>query len=132
MSQDFPETIRRWHEIVESRDLKALSDILAEDAVFESPVVFTPQKGGKITFKYLAGALDVLNNEAFHYRGHWFAERSCVMEFATTLEGVEINGVDMVTWNAEGKITHFKVMVRPLQAINLLHRLMGERLQKAG
>jgi len=125
------DTIARWHEVVKSRDLAALKDLIAVDAVFESPVVHTPQVGGAITVKYLAGALQVLNNETFRYAGEWRAERSAVLEFATEIEGITVNGVDIITWNEAGKITHFKVMIRPLKAINLVHRLMGELLAKA-
>ena len=125
------DTIDRWHEVVKSRDLAALKDLIAEDATFESPVVHTPQVGGPITVKYLAGALQVLNNGTFRYAGEWRAERSAVLEFATEIEGITVNGVDIISWNEAGKITHFKVMIRPLKAINLVHRLMGELLAKA-
>jgi len=123
--------IERWHELVKSKDPKALEAILADEAVFESPVVHTPQVGKPITLKYLMGALSVLNNETFRYLNEWHAERSAVLEFACEIEGVTINGVDLITWNDAGQITHFKVMIRPLKAINLLHRLMGERLAAA-
>lgn len=123
--------IERWHELVRSKDPKALEAILADEAVFESPVVHTPQVGKPITLKYLMGALSVLNNETFRYLNEWHAERSAVLEFACEIEGVTINGVDLITWNEAGQITHFKVMIRPLKAINLLHRLMGERLAAA-
>lgn len=124
--------VEQWHHIAKSRDLAALDAILDEGAVFESPVVHTPQVGKAITFKYLAGALSVLNNDSFHYLNEWHAERSAVLEFATDIDGIRINGVDLISWNEAGKITHFKVMIRPLKAINLLHRLMGERLASAG
>jgi hypothetical protein len=123
--------IERWHELVKSKDPKALEAILADEAVFESPVVHTPQVGKPITLKYLMGALSVLNNETFRYLNEWHAERSAVLEFACEIEGITINGVDLITWNDAGQITHFKVMIRPLKAINLLHRLMGERLAAA-
>jgi hypothetical protein len=123
--------ITRWHDVVKSRDLAALQDLIAEDAVFESPVVHTPQVGKAITVKYLAGALQVLNNETFRYAGEWRAERSAVLEFVTEIEGIAVNGVDIISWNEAGKINHFKVMIRPLKAINLVHRLMGELLARA-
>lgn len=123
--------IERWHELVKSKDPKAMEAILADEAVFESPVVHTPQVGKPITLKYLMGALSVLNNETFRYLNEWHAERSAVLEFACEIEGITINGVDLITWNDAGQITHFKVMIRPLKAINLLHRLMGERLAAA-
>ena len=120
--------IHRWHEVVRTKDLAALSALIAEDAVFESPVVHTPQAGKAITVKYLAGALSVLNNDSFRYLNTWTALDSAVLEFATEIEGITINGVDLIWWNEAGLITRFKVMIRPLKAINLLHRLMGEKL----
>jgi hypothetical protein len=124
--------IHAWHEIVRTKDLGALAALISEDAVFESPVVHTPQEGKAITVKYLAGALSVLNNDSFRYLNTWTALDSAVLEFATEIEGVTINGVDLIWWNEAGLITRFKVMIRPLKAINLLHRLMGERLAAAG
>ena len=123
--------IARWHEIVKTRDVGAMSALLAEDATFESPIVHTPQTGKAITMKYLAGALQVLNNETFRYLGEWRAERSAVLEFGCEIDGILVNGVDLIWWNEAGLITRFKVMVRPLKAINLLHRLMGEQLARA-
>ncbi len=122
--------IGRWHEIVKSRDMGALHALLAVDVVFHSPVVHTPQRGRAITAQYLMAASQVLFNPSFRYVGEWRAERSAVLEFATEIEGVVINGVDMISWNEAGEIVEFKVMARPLKAINLLHRLMGERLTK--
>jgi hypothetical protein len=98
--------------------------------VFESPVVHTPQRGRDITFKYLAGAEKVLGGPGFKYTGEWRSETGAVLEFENEIEGIKINGVDIITFNDDGKITHFKVMVRPLKGINLLHRLMGEQLAR--
>lgn len=123
--------IHLWHDYIDSRDPQKLHDLLDEGATFESPVVHTPQVGRDITAKYLLSALQVLNNETFEYLGEWRAENSAVLEFACTIDGIRINGVDMIWWNAAGKITRFKVMVRPLKAINLLHQLMGAQLMKA-
>jgi ketosteroid isomerase-like protein len=120
--------IARWKEIAKSQDFDGLAALLAQDVVFHSPVVHTPQRGKAITHKYLSAAFHVLFNETFRYVGEWRAERSAVLEFVTTIEGIEIDGVDMIDWDADGRIVGFKVMARPLKAINLLHRLMGERL----
>jgi hypothetical protein len=98
--------------------------------VFLSPVVHTPQVGRTLTRAYLLSAFNVLNNASFHYLGEWIGPDSAVLEFATTLEGVEINGIDMIHWNAAGKITRFKVMVRPLKAIQKVHELMARMLQQ--
>ena len=124
--------IERWHQIVKAIDTAGLNGILADDAVFESPVVHTPQLGKDITFKHLHAALRVLNNGSFTYLNKWQAERSAVLEFQSTIEGIVVNGVDIIHWNDAGLITHFKVMVRPLKAVNKLHEMMGRMLQAAG
>lgn len=124
-----PDTVMdRWHAVVESKDAAGLHDLLDPEAVFESPVVHTPQVGREITAKYLLSAFQVLNTPDFRYLGRWNGPNSAVLEFATELDGVKINGVDMIWWNDAGKITRFKVMVRPLKAINTVHAKMGEML----
>jgi hypothetical protein len=90
----------------------------------------TPQRGRDITFKYLASADKVLGGPSFAYRGEWTSDNGAVLEFETVIDGITINGVDIITFDAEQRITHFKVMVRPLKAMNLLHRLMGEELMR--
>lgn len=122
--------LARWYAYMQSHDHDALRAMIAPDAVFESPVVHTPQRGAELVWKYLASAEQVLGGPGFAYRGEWRAGNSAVLEFVNVVEGIEINGVDMVTWDDAGQITHFKVMVRPLKAINLLHRLMGEMLAR--
>jgi ketosteroid isomerase-like protein len=121
--------IGRWHQIVKAKDAAGLQALLADDVVFESPIVHTPQRGKAITFKYLHAALHVLNNDSFTYLNEWHAGRSAVLEFQSTIEGVVVNGIDMIHWNDAGLITHFKVMVRPLKAVNKLHEMMGRMLQ---
>jgi hypothetical protein len=123
-------TLEAWHKIVKSRDATLLGTLLADDVVFESPVVHKPQLGKAITYMYLNAALHVLNNESFVYLNEWKGENSAVLEFQTTVDGITINGVDLISWNAAGHISHFKVMVRPLKAMNKLHELMGVMLQK--
>ncbi len=125
-----PWAIEKWHEIVAARDPTALPDILADDVVFHSPVVHTPQAGKSITLKYLGAALQVLGNASFHYVHEWYDERSAVLEFETTVQGIVVNGVDMIECGPDGRISVFKVMVRPLKAINLLHQMMGQQLQR--
>jgi hypothetical protein len=127
-----PPTIERWHRIALQNLPEELAGILADDAVFESPVVHTPQVGRPIVEKYLRGALKVLNTPHFAYRGEWFAPTSAVLEFVSEIEGIKINGIDIIHWNKAGLITHFKVMVRPLKAINILHQKMGEYLTAQG
>jgi hypothetical protein len=118
----------KWYDYTKSHDRAALWDMLDPEAVFESPVVHTPQRGRDITFKYLLGANKVLGGPGFSYVGEWRSHTGAVLEFENVIEGIRINGVDIITFGSDGRITHFKVMVRPLKAINLLHRLMGEQL----
>jgi hypothetical protein len=118
----------KWYGYIKSHDLTALWDLLHPDAVFESPVVHTPQRGRDITFKYLSAAAKVLGGPGFSYVGEWRADNSAVLEFEKEIEDIRINGVDIISFADDGRITHFKVMVRPLKAISLLRRLMGEQL----
>jgi len=118
----------KWYGYMKSHDRAALWDLLHPDAVFESPVVHTPQRGRDITFKYLSSAEKVLGGPGFAYVGEWRSDNGAVLEFEKATDGITINGVDIITFSDDGRITHFKVMVRPLKAINLLHRLMGEQL----
>lgn len=137
-----PKVLQQWHRIALERRVDELGAILAEDAVFESPVVHTPQQGKAIVEAYLRGALEVLNTEHFRYGGEWIAGSSAqdaasaagsaVLEFYSEIDGIRINGVDIISWNDAGLITHFKVMVRPLKAINILHQKMGEYLVRVG
>jgi hypothetical protein len=122
----------RWYDYMATHDKAALWDLLDPEAVFESPVVHTPQRGREIAFKYLVGADQVLGGAGFRYIGEWRNATGAILEFETEIEGIRINGIDMITLSDDGqRIVNFKVMIRPLKAINLLHRLMGEQLAKA-
>ena len=123
-------TIEAWHQLVDTRDAAGLDRILADNVVFHSPVVHTPQAGKPITALYLTAALHVLNNDTFKYLREVISGNNAVLEFQTVIDGIAINGVDMITWGEDGRITDFKVMIRPLKAINLVHKMMGEMLQK--
>ena len=119
-----------WHEIVRSRDPRALDALLADDVVFHSPVVHTPQAGKAITRQYLTAAFQVFFNETFRYVREVSGRRDAVLEFQVDIDGIAVNGVDMMKWNEAGLLVEFKVMVRPLKAINLLHALMGAQLER--
>lgn len=123
-------TIAAWHKLIEARDAEGLDNILAENVVFHSPVVHTPQTGKPITTLYLTAALHVLNNNTFKYLREVISGSHAVLEFQTVIDGITINGVDMITWGEDGRITDFKVMLRPLKAVNLVHKMMGDMLQK--
>jgi SnoaL-like domain len=122
---------QRWHAYIENHDKDDLWEMLHPDAVFESPVVHTPQRGREIVYKYLTSAGKVLGGEGFHYVGEWHGPNSMILEFMNEVNGIKIDGIDMITWDAAGLITHFKVMVRPLKAVNMLHQMMGAQLAAA-
>ena len=124
------QTIERWHRLVDAKDAEALNDILADNVVFHSPVVHTPQVGKDITIKYLSAAVQVLMDESFHYVREVVQGDQAALEFVAERDGIQINGIDLITWNPAALITDFKVMVRPLKAINALHQLMGAELAK--
>lgn len=121
--------IAAWHQLVRERNAPGLDALLADDATFHSPVVHTPQVGKAITKKYLAAAFQVFFNPSFRYVRELTGERDAVLEFELELDGIGINGVDMIKWNDEGRITEFKVMLRPLKAVNLIHQKMAAMLQ---
>lgn len=121
----------KWYSYFKSPAPAALLDLLHPDVVFESPVVHTPQEGRDITVRYLTSAAAVLGNPTFRYVGEWLSDDGAVIEFETEIDGITINGVDIIKFTADGtQIIGFKVMVRPLKAINLLHQLMREQLAK--
>lgn len=121
--------IATWHQLVKERNVRGLDALLSEEAVFHSPVVHTPQVGRAITKKYLAAAFHVFFNESFRYVRELASDRDAVLEFELELDGISVNGVDMIKWNAQGEITEFKVMLRPLKAVNLIHQKMAAMLE---
>lgn len=118
-----------WHELVQTRNAKDLRDLLADDVLFHSPVVHTPQAGKAVTTQYLAAAFQVFFNASFRYVREVVGSHDAVLEFQVEIEGITVNGVDMIRWNDAGRITDFKVMIRPLKAINLIHQKMAAMLQ---
>lgn len=123
------EALDRWHEVVRTRNPAMLNQILAEDAVFHSPIVFRPQQGRDLVALYLTGAMHVIATPDFRYVREVVDGRDAVLEFETVVDGVQVNGVDMITWNDQGLITDFKVMLRPLKAITTVHQKMAALLE---
>jgi hypothetical protein len=123
-----PSALVRWHEIVASKDPRGLDSLLAEDVVFHSPVVHTPQVGKGITKKYLTAAMAVFFNDSFRYVREVYSDSAGVLEFLVEIDGIVVNGVDIISWNADAQILEFKVMIRPLRAIQLIHQKMAAAL----
>jgi hypothetical protein len=124
--------LARWHAYMQGGGEPALlSALLAEDAVFHSPVVHTPQVGKAVVMGYLVAASHVLGNDSFHYVRELVDGDEMMLEFVTELDGITINGVDIIRFNEAGLICDFKVMVRPLKAINKVWEMMGAQLTAA-
>ena len=124
------DTIHDWHAYVVARDPAMLDALIAEDCVFTSPAVHTPQLGKTITMKYLTAAMKVLGGEGFRYLGEWRSERGAVLEFETIVDGMSVNGVDIIGWGEDGRITSFKVMARPIKGLMKVIEHMGAELAK--
>jgi hypothetical protein len=120
--------LETWHRLVRTRDPSGLDGLLAEEVVFHSPIVHTPQRGKPLATLYLTAAVQVFGNETFRYVREVVGRRDAVLEFQVEVDGVAVNGVDMIRWNDAEQITEFKVMLRPLKAINLMHQKMGAML----
>ena len=121
------DALARWHAVVESRDPAGLSALIAEDAVFRSPAVHTPQVGRDTVVGYLTAAFTVLGPH-LAYEREWLAEDSAVLQFRTEVGGLDVSGIDMITWDAEGLIVDFTVMVRPRKALDVVIEHMGAEL----
>ena len=124
-----PAVIERWIGLVKSGDTADLADLLADDAVFYSPAVFTPQQGRAVTLAYLTAAARLLGGDDFAYVGQWYGEQSAVLEFTTVVDGLQVNGVDIIGWNDEDKIVLFKVMLRPVKALQAVIPAMATRAE---
>ena len=124
------DTVAKWHELSKSTDTKVLNSLLDENVVFFSPVVHTPQVGKAVTFQYLSAAFRVLFNESFRYVRELKGANEAVLEFQVEIDGISVNGVDMIKWDDGGKIVEFKVMLRPLKAVHLIHQKMAAMLQE--
>jgi hypothetical protein len=131
--------IEKWHEHLRGRLPGGLDELLDDDVVFYSPIVYTPQRGKAITTLYLQAAGQTLPGDqpaaggpsgGFRYTKQVLAGDTAVLEFETTVEGKYVNGVDIIRCNDAGRIVEFRVMIRPLQAVNLVHRQMAATLEQ--
>ena len=121
--------LERWLRIAKARDMRGLDTLLADEVVFHSPVVHSPQRGKAVTTLYLGAALQVFGNESFRYVREVRGAQDAVLEFELEIDGIHINGVDMLAWNDAGRIVDFKVMLRPLKALHLIQQKMAAMMQ---
>ncbi|UUZ60373.1 nuclear transport factor 2 family protein [Nocardioides sp. B-3] len=126
---DSAAALARWHAVVKSRDAAGLPAPVAEDAVFRSPAVHTPQVGRDTVVGYLTAAFTVLGPE-LAYEREWLASDSAVLQFRTTVGGLDVSGVDIITRDTDGQITDFTVMIRPMKALNAVVEQMGAELMR--
>ncbi len=124
--------LAQWHAFVAGGDAARLDALLADDVVFYSPVVHRPLAGRAITAHYLRAAFAVFGAPGFRYVRQVVGERDAVLEFEVELDGVHVNGVDLLRVDDAGRVIEFKVMLRPLKAVNLIHAKMGALLQGQG
>ena len=122
------DTLGSWHSIVSFRNIGGLDNLISEDCVFHSPVVHTPQIGKELTIKYLSAAFKVFTKGTFEYVREVTSDNQAVLEFQLHINDIVINGVDIISWNDGGEITYFKVMIRPLKAVKIIHEYMGNVL----
>ncbi|WP_090972230.1 nuclear transport factor 2 family protein [Nocardioides exalbidus] len=126
-SQDAADALARWHAVVASRDPAGLPALVAEDAVFRSPAVHTSQEGRDTVVGYLTAAFTVLGPH-LTYEREWLGDDSAVLQFRSEVGGLDVSGVDMITWDADGRIVDFTVMVRPKKALDAVIQHMGAEL----
>lgn len=119
-----------WHRYVLDNDPDLLIEMIAEDAVFHSPVVHTPQAGKTKVLAYLNAAGQVLGNDSFRYVRELVDGSEAMLEFMVEVDGITVNGIDLIRFDLEGRIVDFKVMVRPLKAINKVWELMAAQLER--
>ncbi len=134
------ENIKKWHDHIKGDFPGGFDELLADDVIFYSPIVFSPQKGKDLTTLYLMAAGNTfggdqsrdgtLQESSFKYTKQVLDGNQAILEFETQIDGKYVNGVDIITFNSEGKISEFKVMIRPLQAVNIIHEKMQEMLKQ--
>ncbi len=120
--------IQRWYDFMASGRADDLDDLLADDVVFFSPAVHTPKKGRAVVATFLLAAEHLFSGTDFRYVAEWSAPNSAVLEFAVEIDGMQVQGVDIVHWNVDEQITSFKVMVRPFKALQTVSARMAETL----
>ena len=134
------ENIKKWHDHIKGEQSGGFDELLDDDIIIYSPIVFSPQKGKELTTLYLMAAGNTFGGEqskdgtledsSFKYTKEVLDGNQAILEFETQIDGKYVNGVDIITFNDQGKIIEFKVMIRPLQAVNIIHEKMQEMLKR--
>ena len=122
--------LETWHNFIKNKNYEDFSDFIDDNAILYSPIVFTPIKGSFMVGMYLMAAAEIIGNGSFKYVREVCDDENAMLEFETEINGITVEGIDMIKFTKEGKLKEIKVMVRPLQAVNIVHEKMGEYLQK--
>lgn len=120
--------LNQWHTMIQNKQVDQVSTLLADNVTLFSPVIHTPIEGKKMVSMYLTAAFHTFLNGTFNYDREFSADHAAVLEFSLNINGIDINGIDMISWNEEGKITEFKVMIRPYKALNMINDQMTAML----
>lgn len=120
--------LAEWHALATAPDPERLARLVAQDAVFHSPVVHAPQEGRQLVVAYLSAAAATLGQGEFQYRREIVDGAHAMLEFTCVLDGIHVNGVDIITFDDDGKISDFKVMIRPIKAVNKVWEMMAAQL----
>ncbi len=121
--------IQKWHDMIATRDMSLLSDLLADDVVFRSPVAFKPYEGKQVVFFILTNVIQVFENFTYHREFFTEDEQSVVLEFSAVVSEKQLKGIDMIRFNKQGQIVEFEVMIRSLSGLQALAAQMGERIK---
>lgn len=121
-------TLKRWHTMLATADLKDLPELLAPDAVFRSPMAHTPYPGGAVVSMILNTVFTVFEDFHYHRKLASADGHNVVLEFSARVGDKQLKGIDLIRFNEEGKIIEFEVMVRPLSGLQALGEEMGRRL----
>tara|TARA_R110000787_G_scaffold63273_2_gene142539 strand:- start:1518 stop:1895 length:378 start_codon:yes stop_codon:yes gene_type:complete len=122
--------LKKWHDLIAKKAVDQVSTLLADNVTLFSPVIHTPIQGKKVVSMYLTAAFHTFLNGTFKYDREFTGKNSAVLEFSLSINGIDINGIDMITWNEQGEITEFKVMIRPYKALNMINDQMTAMLDK--
>lgn len=122
--------LNTWHAMIENKAVNNIANLLADDVTLFSPVIHTPIQGKKMVSLYLTAAFHTFLNGTFNYNRTFTSNNAAVLEFSLRINEIDINGIDMITWNESGKITEFKVMIRPYKALNMINDQMTAMLDK--
>lgn len=121
-------SLARWHAMVQAKDLAGLGALLHPDAVFRSPMAHTPYGPAAALELILGTVMQVFEDFAYHRELASEDGLSVVLEFSANVNGKALKGIDLIQFDAQGRITEFEVMVRPLSGLQALGAEMGERL----